>query len=255
MGLVVEIVGISGSMADLAKAEKVGLEKEEEGQRLIEGASIVDFDALCSNVASQNQGKWRLLDEEEGGLGGVFRMWEGEVLDCFDDRRIAVESLCCPCYRFGKNMRQAGLGSCFIQGTVYFLLAISAFVNCIAFIVTRRRCFLYLAVAFTISVGTYLGFFRTKMRSKFNIRGHESFLDDCVYHLVCPCCAISQETRTLEINNVQGGTWHGRGDTICIGTLGEGGKAFVELHPPHPVSVHFDETSSTAKDQGDIIKC
>ena len=98
LGLVVEMVGVSGSMADLAKIETVRVDKEEEGQRLIEGASIVDFDVLCSNVALQNQGKWRLLDNEKGeeegvGSGGVFRMWEGEVLDCFDDRRIAVESL------------------------------------------------------------------------------------------------------------------------------------------------------------------
>lgn len=48
---------------------------------------------------------------------------------------------------------------------------------------------------------------------------------------------LEQESRTLEMNNVEDGTWHGRGDTICIaGTHGEGGK-FVELHPPHIVSV------------------
>lgn len=251
-------------MADLAKLEKVGAdEREEEMERLIDGVAILDFDVLCSKVATQNQGKWRLLGNEDGadeigcgGNGGVFRMWEGEVLDCFDDRRIALESLCCPCYRFGKNMRQAGLGSCFLQGTVYFLLAISAFLTWMAFILTKRRSFLYLGVAFTVSVGTYLGFFRTKMRNKFNIRGNESFLDDCVYHMVCPCCAISQETRTLEINNVQGGTWHGRGDTICIGTIGEGVKTFVELHPPRPLSVHLDEPRTIAKGQGDSIdKC
>ncbi|KAL2932196.1 Spermidine/putrescine import ATP-binding protein PotA [Bienertia sinuspersici] len=99
--------------------------------------------------------------------------------------------------------------SLFLQGTVYFLLAVSAFISCVAFIVTRRRCFLYLAIASIVSIGTYLGFFRTRMRKKFNIR----------------------ESRTLEMNNVQGGTWHGRSDTICVGAFGEGGKAFVELHP------------------------
>ena len=51
------------------------------------------------------------------------------------------------------------------QGAIYFLLAIGAFLNFIAFAVTRRHCYLYLIVAF----GAYLGFFRTRIRKKFNI--------------------------------------------------------------------------------------
>lgn len=57
-----------------------------------------------------------------------------------------------------------------LQGTVYFILTVGALLNWIAFIVTKRHCFLYLAVAFTISIGTYLGFFRTQIKKKFNIR-------------------------------------------------------------------------------------
>jgi len=58
---------------------------------------VVDFDMLCSTVALQTHGKWGKLgsigDEEEGAdFGGVLRMWEGELLDFFDDRRIALES-------------------------------------------------------------------------------------------------------------------------------------------------------------------
>ncbi|KAJ8423284.1 hypothetical protein Cgig2_007796 [Carnegiea gigantea] len=256
-------------MADLGKEERMVGEKEEE-ERLIEGVAVLDFDVLCSTVASQSQGKWRLLENEEEGEvgGGVLRMWEGEVLDCFDDHRIAIESACCPCYRFGKNMRRAGLGPCFLQGTVYFLLVASAFLNCIAFTVTRRHRFLYLAIAFTLSLAAYLGFFRTQIRKKFNIgvsrpyriyfhcqvlpvlifgkcsqlQVTDSAADDFLYHLICPCCAISQESRTLEMNNVQGGTWHGRGDTICVGTFGDGSKAFVDLHPPPRVAAHEPST-------------
>ncbi|OMO76625.1 hypothetical protein CCACVL1_15534 [Corchorus capsularis] len=214
--------------------------------------AVLDFDMLCSTVALQTQGKWRKLEDAEdcleqgnGEFGGVFRMWEGEVvLDVFDDRRIALESACCPCYRFGKNMRRAGFGYCFLQGTVYLLLVVSAILNFIAFIVTKRNCFLYLGVAFAISVGAYLGFFRTQIKRKFNIRGSDSLVDDCVYHLICPCCTLSQESRTLEMNNVQDGTWHGRGDTICIGSYGEGSKAFFELHPPPPMSIQTPEPLS-----------
>ncbi|TQD73985.1 hypothetical protein C1H46_040484 [Malus baccata] len=288
-------------MGDLEKQETVLLKKAadeaegEEKERLLEGngMAVVDFDLLCSTVALQTQGKLAAKlqsfpDVEEGGdagdLGGVFRMWEGEVLDCFDDRRVALESLCCPCYRFGKNMRRAGFGPCSLQGALHLILVVLVLLNCIAFIVTKKHCFLYLAVAFTISLGTYLGYFRTQIKKKFNIReenyircrkyrkcglgtvngllfpsrgedavtamfsiiaiGGDSSLDDCIYHLICPCCALCQESRTLEMNNVQDGTWHGRGDTIYIGSLGEGAKSFFELQPPPIVSIKSPDPCS-----------
>lgn len=244
----------------MAEAEKVGAgvkEEKEEEQKFLEGVTVLDFDMLCSTVASQTQGKWRNLDtlhrdESQDGVvgaefGGVLRMWEGELVNCFDDRRIALQSACCPCYRFGKNMGRAGFGSCFVQGIVYFILAATALLSCIAFIVTKRNCFLYLAVVFSISVGTYLGFYRTQIRKKFNISGSDGSLDDCVYHLICPCCTLCQESRTLEMNNVQDGTWHGRGDTICIGHYGEGNKAFFELQPPPIVSTKSSDPCSPQK--------
>ncbi|KAJ6893360.1 cell number regulator 7-like [Populus alba x Populus x berolinensis] len=232
-------------------------EAEEEEKLLMEGMSVLDFDMLCSTVAMQTQGKyWAKLESNEeedddlnrynngGASGGGFRMWEGGVLDCFDDRHIAIESLCCPCYRFGKNMRRAGFGSCFLQGIAYYILGLGALLNFIAFIVMKRRCFLYLSVVFTFSLGIYLGFFRTQMRKKFNIRGSDSSLDDCIYHLICPCCTLSQESRTLEMNNVQDGTWHGRGDTICVGSYSEGNTVFLELHPPPAVTTTSPDVCS-----------
>ena len=67
-----------------------------------------------------------------------------------------------------------------LQGTVYFILTVGALLNWIAFIVTKRHCFLYLAVAFTISIGTYLGFFRTQIKKKFNIRVSIFFFRLCI---------------------------------------------------------------------------
>ncbi|XP_077254027.1 PLAC8 family protein [Tasmannia lanceolata] len=226
-----------------------GSEKHEEvvngdgEDTFMEGMTVLDFDMLCATVALQTQGisvakggKIRVLEEEEeedgGEMGGVQRMWEGEVLDCFEDRRIALETACCPCYRFGKNMEKVGFGSCFLQGTIYLILALTALLNYAAFGITKRHSYLYFAFAFTISLGTYLGLFRTQIRKQFNIRVSDSSLDDCVNHLVCPWCTLCQESRTLEINNVQDGVWRGRSDTICIGSYGEGSKAFVELRQP-----------------------
>ncbi|XP_071934971.1 uncharacterized protein [Coffea arabica] len=197
-------------MAEMEKkvvvADQRREKEEEEKESLMEKVAVLDFDMLCATVAMQSQkGKWDKLnagengDEEEdivvyGNGGGVLRMWEGELLyDCFDDRRIALQSACCPCYRFGKNMRRAGFGSCFLQDS-------------------------------------------------------ESSFDDCVYHLICPCCSLCQESRTLEMNNVQDGIWHGRGDTICIGSYSEGGgKALFERNPPPVMSRQSPEPQCISK--------
>jgi hypothetical protein len=48
---------------------------------------------------------------------------------------------------------------------------------------------------------------------------------------------MMKESRTLEMNNVQDGTWHGRGDTKCIGSFGEKSISHFELHPPPIVSI------------------
>ncbi|XP_058735510.1 uncharacterized protein LOC131607533 [Vicia villosa] len=228
-------------MEDLEKQER----NVEEEENLLENVAVLDFDVLCSSVALKaSQGRWGnvgTVDEEEDDenevFGGVLRMWEGELFDFFDHRRIAIESTFCPCYRFGKNMKRAGFGSCYIQAAIYMILAIGAFVNFIAYVVTRHHCFLYISLSLIISVGVYLGFFRTLIRKKFNIKGSESSLDDCAYHFACPCCTLSQESRTLEMNNVQDGTWHGRGDTKCIGSFGEKSKTYLELLPPPLVSI------------------
>ncbi|KAI4365081.1 hypothetical protein MLD38_021100 [Melastoma candidum] len=261
-------------MAMEEKGSKGGKGEEdaegEEKRRLLGGVPVLDFDMLCSAMALQTQGKWTNLRgcEEEGGrglcpgeVGGVLRMWEGEFLDCLEDRRLALQSACCPCYRFGNNMKRAGFGSSFVQGSFHLVLVSCALANAVAFAVTRRHYFLSLAVIFTLSVGAYQGFFRMQMRKKFNIKlfqhgpdddpdleplqGSDSYLDDCFFHLVCPCCTLSLEARTLEMNNVQDGTWHGRGDTICITSYSDGkpslsaalrkdgsGKSSVGLHFP-----------------------
>lgn len=60
---------------------------------------------------------------------------------------------------------------------------------------------------------------------------------------------ILQESRTLEMNNVQDGTWHGRGDTICVGAYNEGSKGSFELSAPHVISITSPERSMTGVTQ------
>jgi hypothetical protein len=58
---------------------------------------------------------------------------------------------------------------------------------------------------------------------------------------------MEQESRTLEMNNVQDGIWHGRGDTICVGSYSEGNKVFLELHPPSAVAAKSPDICSMQK--------
>ncbi|RZC46377.1 hypothetical protein C5167_039328 [Papaver somniferum] len=251
-------------MGDLRKEETMVVggggegENGEKDEKFLDGMAVMDFDMLCATVALQTEGgfysskgnNWGKLNNDDDGddidggefSGGVQRMWEGDVFDCLEDRRIALQTACCPCYRFGKNMGRAGLGHCFIQGTVYFILVITTLFSYITFTITRRHLFLYLALAFTVSAGTYFGYCRRQIRKQFNIRGSDSSLDDCLYHLTFPCCTLCQESRTLEINNVQNGIWRGRGDTFCVGS--QGSNAFLELHRPSLVQTKFPDHCS-----------
>uniref|UniRef100_A0A0D3GS94 PLAC8 family protein n=1 Tax=Oryza barthii TaxID=65489 RepID=A0A0D3GS94_9ORYZ len=244
--------------------------QESEGEEE-EVMAVLDFDMLCASVALAAE---RRKDSAAaaaatveaggggggGGGGGVQRMWEGDVvLDCLEDRRIALEAACCPCYRFGKNMRRANLGSCFLQAMVYLISLVAILVSLIAFSVTRHNIYLYMGLSSVLLIAIYTGYFRRRIRKQFNIRGTDSSLDDCVLHLICPCCTLCQEARTLEINNVQCGVWHGRGDTICLGSNGEGNKAFAALHKSSFVPIKspelcgMDRTSNGANEHEPLV--
>lgn len=89
--------------ADGAGEEGNGGGKDGEETRLLEEvAHVLDFDMLCATVALQTQGfsvdkrgsggVGEDEDELAAEVGGVQRMWEGGVLDCLQDRQIAIET-------------------------------------------------------------------------------------------------------------------------------------------------------------------
>lgn len=61
------------------------------------------------------------------------------------------------------------------------------------------------------------------------------------------------------MNNVQCGIWHGRGDTICLGSNGEGNKAFTVLNKPSFVPIQapglcgIDRTSNGADEHEPLV--
>lgn len=215
-----------------------------------EGMPVLDFDVLCATVAMQSEHlsfEFRRLPDRESG-GGVHRMWEGDLMDCCDDRNIFLRTAFCPFFTFGKNMQRAGFGTCAGKGIVHFLLGICALSNYIAFGVTKLYPLLYIAIAFTLLMAAYAGYFRTQIRGRFNIKGSDSALDDCMHHLLCSCCALCQEARTLEMNNVQDGTWHGRGDTILVGSYRESDRSPIELQESATLTVSPEACSMDKSD-------
>jgi hypothetical protein len=88
----------TGSSPAAEEAERRG-ESESEGEE--PGvAAVLDFDMLCASVALSAERRKAAAapagaagDCGGGGGTGVQRMWEGDVvLDCLEDRRIALEA-------------------------------------------------------------------------------------------------------------------------------------------------------------------
>lgn len=215
-----------------------------------EGMAVLDFDVLCATVAMQSQRlsfELRSLADREGG-GGVQRMWEGGLMDCLDDNKILLQTACCACATFGKNMQRAGFGTCIGQGVVHLFLVISVLISYIAFGVTQQYIFLYVGIALNLFIAAYVGYYRTQMRRRFNIKGSDSALDDCMHHLLCSCCTLCQEGRTLEMNNVQDGIWRGRGDTILVGGYQESHKSSLGSQQSDVVTVSPEVCSMNKSD-------
>lgn len=57
-----------------------------------------------------------------------------------------------------------------MQGYFYLILVVIALCNLLAFSITGRFYFVYLAISFTLLLGTYLGYYRTQIKKKFNIK-------------------------------------------------------------------------------------
>jgi hypothetical protein len=84
----------------MTEREEEEVSPEEEGRRgdnESEGeegmAAVTDFDMLCASVAMAAESRKGAAAAEASGAGGVQRMWEGDVvLDCLEDRRVALEA-------------------------------------------------------------------------------------------------------------------------------------------------------------------
>ena len=59
----------------------------------------------------------------------------------------------------------------------------------------------------TLAFFIYAGYRRIQLRKRFALPGSDA--NDYAAWLLLPCCALSQETRTLAFNRVENGAWQG----------------------------------------------
>ncbi|KAG6503534.1 uncharacterized protein LOC121986743 [Zingiber officinale] len=137
----------------------------------------------------------------------VGREWAGGLFDCGDDHVGASLSLFCTCCVFGWNMERLGLGNKYVHAAEFVLLC---FAPLLVFTTTASRIddgvvkiLMRVAGALLCFCGLlYGGFWRTKMRERFDLKGDPSCCRcsptaaDYLRWLLCWPCAVAQEVRT-----------------------------------------------------------
>ncbi|GLJ21302.1 hypothetical protein SUGI_0391380 [Cryptomeria japonica] len=103
--------------------------------------------------------------------------WSTGLCGCFEDCSTCCVTTFLPCVTFGRVAEHAeneGSGpGCFAQGFLYVLFSILG-VPCL-----------------------YTCGYRKKLRLKYGLPDEPC--GDCVVHLCCDCCALSQEAREIKI--------------------------------------------------------
>ncbi|KAF8723699.1 hypothetical protein HU200_021662 [Digitaria exilis] len=120
--------------------------------------------------------------------------WSVGLCSCFEDVSTCCLTCWCPCVTFGRvaEIVDRGSTSCFMNGTLYFLL-------------------LYIGCPWVYSCSK-----RSSMRAQYNLQ--ESPCLDCCVHFWCDTCALCQEYRELEkrgFNMAKG--WEGSNKVVgCV---------------------------------------
>jgi len=119
------------------------------------------------------------------------------LCDCFNSFTICMTSWCIPPYRFALTHSRALLGDfnnlLMLYGIpwvlfllFYILASVSPF-----FLIAAFACNIFI-IAVAMS-------YRTKLRTKYNIRGDQC--EDCMVHTFCQCCGVAQEARHVDLDH------------------------------------------------------
>jgi len=97
--------------------------------------------------------------------------WNNHLCGCMSDLGSCLVACLCPCIQYGQNVAVLSNASCFC--------------NCLCYSI-MQLCWLQWCLGCST---------RGQIRAKYNIIGGQC--GDCCVHLLCPCCALSQESREL----------------------------------------------------------
>ncbi|KAL3650323.1 hypothetical protein CASFOL_006726 [Castilleja foliolosa] len=132
--------------------------------------------------------------------------WSGGVFDFWYDVSVACLSLfCCFCL-FGRNMERLGFGNKYVHITTFILFCVAPFwIFHLASINiengTVREVFCILGILLSMFGLLYGGFWRTRMRKRFNLPEYgfccnKPVVVDFALWLFCWWCSLAQEVRT-----------------------------------------------------------
>lgn len=150
--------------------------------------------------------RFSFTPREELGFVESRLEWKGGLFHLWEDFNVAYMSIfCCFCV-FGWNMERLGFGNMYVHIATFLLFCIAPFLifNLAAVNIdndTVREVMGITGIALCLFGLLYGGFWRIKMRKRFNLAPNEMCFDkpdvgDCVQWLFCCWCSLAQEVRT-----------------------------------------------------------
>nr|XP_043616039.1 uncharacterized protein LOC122587954 [Erigeron canadensis] len=132
--------------------------------------------------------------------------WSGGIFDFWENIKLACLSIFCSCCVFGWNMERLGFGNMYVHVATFILLCSAPFWILVLAAInidneTVREALGIIGVILCVFGLLYGGFWRTKMRKRFNLPSSDfccgkPAIADCTLWLCCCWCSLAQEVRT-----------------------------------------------------------
>lgn len=155
--------------------------------------------------------RYSFMVRDDQRVAEVRPEWVGGLFDIWDDISAAYLSLFCSCCVFGWNMQRLGFGNMYVHIMTFLLFCLAPFFifNLAAVNIDSEavREALGITGIFLCIFGLlYGGFWRIRMRKRFNLPGNtfcgNASVTDCFQWLCCCACSLAQEVRTGDYYDV-----------------------------------------------------
>ncbi|XVE99838.1 hypothetical protein REPUB_Repub03eG0236100 [Reevesia pubescens] len=178
-------------------------EMDEEAQRKIDTGE--------SNRSEQSRGKsferrYSFASGDEERIVESRPLWNGGILDFWNDISLAYLSLFCSFCVFGWNMERLGFGNMYVHIATFLLFCMAPFwIFDLAAVnidnETVREALGFTGMVLCMFGLLYGGFWRIQMRKRFNLPAYnfcfgQPEVSDCTLWLFCCWCSLAQEART-----------------------------------------------------------